>query len=303
MSINLAAIAKMLNEGLYSITGDYSMIPTQWGEVFDTGPASGKAQESSLETRTIGLAQEQAEGAAVFMDNNAGQRFSYNTVHIGIGLGFIITRNALMDNQYQSDWKPGVEDLKRSFQQTKEIRAANILNFGNVYDPNIQGDGVALFSTAHIIDGGTQANRPTVDIELQEAAIEAEYTRVRGFKNAAGLKIMARIRKLIVPPALEFTADRILYSEQRVGTADNDVNALRRKRSVPEGYTVMDFLSSAKAWFLKTDVKKGLTYTEREAFESDVVPDWETRSVKTRGYERYSFWYRDWRGCDGVFPT
>ncbi len=302
-SINLAAIAKLLQPGLYSLTGEYRMLPMQWGTVFDKGPVSDKAQETSVETRLFGLAQLQAEGQAVNFDNNAGNRFAYNTVHFGVGAGFIMTRNALKDNLYKDQFRPNTAGLRISFQQTKEIFGANILNGATTYNAAIGGDGVALCSTAHVIDAGTVANRPTVDVELSEAALEAADGTIGNFKTGAGLKVGIVARKLIVPRALRFTAQRILFSELRVGTADNDPNALRQLQLIPDSYTYLDFLTSAKAWFLKTSAEKGLTYTEREPFETDMQTDFHTKSIMACGYERYSFWYRDWRGIYGSFPT
>jgi hypothetical protein len=304
MSINLAAISKLLQPGLYSLTGQYKMLPMQWNGVFDTGAPSDKGQESSVETRLFGLAQLQNEGQGVNYDNNAGNRYSYNVVHFGVGLGFIMTRNALKDNLYKDQFRPNTDGLRISFQQTKEIFGANILNFATTANyNNVGGDLLALCSTAHLIDGGTVPNRPTVDVELSEAALEAADGTIGNFKNSAGLKVGIVARKLIVPRGLRFVADRILFSEKRVGTADNDENALRRLNLISDSYTYLDFLTSAKAWFLKTSAEKGLTYTEREPFETDMMTDFDTKSIKACGYERYSFWYRDWRGIYGTFPT
>ena len=256
-----------------------------------------------LETRMFGLASLQAEGAATPMDSGAGNRYAYNTVHFGVGLGFIMTRTAIKDNLYKSEFKPNTTSLRISFQQAKEIFGANILNNGATANAAIGGDGLSLLNTAHLVDGGTLGNRPATDIELSEAALEAAYTAIRGFKNSAGLKVFLRPQLLIVPPALEFVADRILYTDGRVGTTNNDENAIKRKGSIPGGYQVMDFLTSTKAWFLKTTAEKGLTYTEREPFETDMTVDFDTWSIKSKAYERYSFWYRDWRGVYGTYPT
>lgn len=303
MSINLAAIRSLLLPGLYNVMVEYKEIPTQWSQVFDTGVPSNQQTEKSVEMRQFGLAQLQTEGQSVLYDNNAGERWSYNTIHSGIGLGFIITRYAIKDNLYKSQFEPNVKALRFSFRQTKEIIAANILNNGTTYDATVAGDGVALFSTAHLIDGGTIANRPSTDVELNEASLESSIIGVRRFKNAAGLRNMFRVRKLIVPVELQFVAERLLKTELRVGTADNDINALRNMNAIPEGYTVMDFLTSTKAWFVKTDAPYGLTYTEREPFEYDMQPDQDTKSLKVVAFERYSMWYQNWRGTWGTYPT
>lgn len=302
MAINLAAIKDLLLPGLHDIFGDYTMIPAQWSQVFEK-TTSDKAQERQVEIRLLGLPQLRTEGAATTYDNGMGQRYVYNYVHNGIGLGFVITRNAIKDNLYKSDFGPNTRALKRSFMQAKEIYAANTLNNATIYNAVIGGDGVSLCSSAHPIDGGVVANRPAVDVELNESSLQDAVVAVRRFKDAAGLRYLSKAQKLVVPVELQFTAVRLLHTELRVGTADNDINAIREMGIFGTEPVVMDFLTSPKAWFVKTDAPTGLTYMEREPFETDMMPDFDTDNLKVKGYERYAFGYGNFRTVYGSFPT
>lgn len=189
-----------------------------------------------------------------------------------------------------------------SFSQTKEILGANVLNNASVYQSSIGGDGVALCSTAHPIDGNTYANRPTTDLDLNEASLQSALIQVRQFPDLAGLKVFARGRKLIVPIQLEYIAERLLKSELRPGTGDNDVNATLSSGALPEGYQVMDFLTSSFSWFMRTNIR-GLLYLERIPFETDMQVDPITGNLLCLGYERYSFGYVNPRCIWGTFPT
>ena len=194
--------------------------------------------------------------------------------------------------------------LIESFQQTKEIYGANILNTATTYNASIGGDGVALCSTSHPIDGGTVANTFSTQLDLNEASLLSGMIAVRtNFKDQAGLKVFARARKLVVPPQLEPVAIRLTKTELRPGTADNDVNAIiSTAGGLPEGYIVNDFLTSQYAWFLLTNID-GLSYMERVAFETDMQVDFVTDNLLVKGYERYSFGYYNWRSIFGSFPT
>lgn len=301
MPINLAQIRDLLLPGLRGIEGQYPQIPRQWDKVFDQGN-SNMAVERTVEARYLGLAQLKSEGGSVFFDNSSGQRFVYNQEHIELGLGYSITRKAIEDNLYKTDFDPSNLGLLDSFAQTKEIIGANILNTATTYDPNVVGDGQPLCSTANLIDGGTWANRPSVDLNLNESALEAGELAIRYFPDQAGLRIMARARKLIIPPQLEYAAIRLLKTELRPGTANNDVNAQIVGGFVPDGYQVMDFLTSQYAWFLKTD-KKGLLYLNRRSFDTDMQVDFTTQTLMVIGTERYSFGYFNKRAIWGSFPT
>lgn len=303
MAVNLSAIRDLLLPGLRGVEGKYEQIPSQYDKIF-TKFTSKMALERTAEMRYLGLAQLKTEGGQTAFDNNAGERFVYNQEHIEIGLGYAITRKAIDDNLYKSQFAPSNLGLIESFQQTKEIYGANVLNTATTYNANVGGDGVALCSTAHPIDGGTVANRPSIDVDLNEASLLNAMIAVRtNFKDQAGLKTFSRARKLVVPPQLEPVAIRLLKTELRPGTADNDVNAIQMTAGgLPESYMVNDFLTSATAWFLLTNVQ-GLNYMVRMPFETDMQVDFVTDNLLVKGYERYSFSYSNFRAIWGSFPS
>lgn len=300
MSINLSQIRDLLFPGLYAITGIYEEIPTQWDHVFDKG-VSKMALERSVEARYLGLAAIKNEGGPTKFDNAAGERFIYNQSHNEIGLGYAITRKAIDDNLYKEKFNPMNLGLARSFAQTKEILGASVLNTATTYNSAVLGDGVSLCNAAHIVDGGTYANRPTTDVDLNESAIELAATQIRQFVDQANTKIFARARKLVVPIQLLYVAERLTKTELRSGTNNNDVNAIMTTGTLPEGYQVMDFLTSSFAWFVRSD-KEGLNYMERVPFETDMQVDPVTGNLLVIGYERYSFGYNDPRSLWGSFP-
>jgi hypothetical protein len=279
------------------------MIPSQYDKIF-TKHDSKLALERTAEMRYLGLAQLKTEGGQTSFDNGAGERFVYNQEHNEIALGYAITRKAIDDNLYKTQFHPSNLGLIESFQQTKEIYGANLLNTATTYNSSIGGDGVALCSASHPIDGGTVANTPSTQVDLNEATLLNAMIAIRtNYKDQAGLKVFARGRKLIVPAQLEPVAIRLTKTELRPGTADNDVNAiLSTAGGVPEGYMVNDFLTSARAWFLLTNID-GLSYMERVKFETDMQVDFVTDNLLVKGYERYSFGYYNWRSIFGSFPT
>jgi hypothetical protein len=303
MAVNLSAIKDLLLPGLRGIEGKYEMIPSQYDKIF-TKHDSKLALERTAEMRFLGLAQLKTEGGQTSFDNGAGERYIYNQEHTEIGLGYAITRKAIDDNLYKTQFHPSNLGLIEAFQQTKEIYGANVLNTATTYNNSIGGDGVALCSTSHPIDGGTVANTPTTQVDLNEATLLNAMISIRtNFKDQAGLKVFARGRKLIVPPQLEPVAIRLTKTELRPGTADNDVNAIfTTAGGLSEGYMVNDFLTSAYAWFLLTNID-GLSYMERIKFESDMQVDFVTDNLLVKGYERYSFGYYNWRSIYGSFPT
>ena len=303
MAVNLSAIKDLPLPGLRGIEGKYEQIPSQYDKVF-TKHESRMALERTAEMRFLGLAQLKTEGGQTAFDNGAGERFVYNQEHTEIGLGYAITRKAIDDNLYKSQFKPSNLGLMESFQQTKEIYGANVINTSTTYNASIGGDGKALIATDHPIDGGTVANRPATDLELNEASLLSGMISVRtNFKDQAGLKVFARARKLLVPPQLEPVAIRLTKTELRPGTSDNDVNAIiSTSGGLPEGYMTNDYLTSATAWFLLTNID-GLSYMERVKFETDMQVDFVTDNLLVKGYERYSFGYYNWRSIWGSLPT
>ena len=303
MAVNLSAIKDLLLPGLRGVEGKYEQIPSQYDKIF-TKHDSKMALERTAEMRYLGLAQLKTEGGQTSFDNGAGERYIYNQEHTEIALGYAITRKAIDDNLYKTQFHPSNLGLIESFQQTKEIYGANILNTATTYNASIGGDGKALCATDHPIDGGTVANKPAVQVELNESTLLNAMIAIRtNFKDQAGLKVFARGRKLIVPPQLEPVAIRLTKTELRPGTADNDVNAIMMTAGgLPEGYMVNDFLTSASAWFLLTNID-GLSYMERVKFETDMQVDFVTDNLLVKGYERYSFGYYNWRSIFGSFPT
>jgi len=303
MAVNLSSIRDLLLPGLRGVEGKYEMIPSQYDKIF-AKHNSKMALERTAEMRYLGFAQLKSEGGQTAFDNNAGERFMYNQEHTEIGLGYAITRKAIDDNLYKSHFHPSNLGLLESFLQTKEIFGASILNTATTYNNAIGGDGVALCSASHPIDGGTVANRPSVDVDLNESTLLNGMIGIRtNFKDQAGLKVFARARKLIVPPQLEPVAIRLTKTELRPGTADNDVNAIHSAAGgLSEGYMVNDFLTSSFAWFLLTNID-GLSYMERVKFETDMQVDFTTDNLLVKGYERYSFGYYNWRAIYGSFPT
>jgi hypothetical protein len=303
MAINLSQIKDLLLPGLRGLTGKYEQIPRQWDKVF-TKFNSDMALERTAEMRYLPVAMLKTEGGQTKFDNNSGERYVFNQEHLEIAIGFAITRKAIDDNLYKSQFHPSNLGLQESFSQAEEIYAANVLNTATTYNASVGGDGVALCSTAHPIDGGTYANTPTTQIGLNEASLLNAMISIRtNFKDQAGLRMFSRGRKLIVPPQLEPVAIRLTKTELRPGTADNDVNAiLSTAGGIPEGYLVMDFLTSNYAWFMLTNVA-GLAMMSRKPFETDMQVDFITDNLLTKGYQRYSFSYFNGRSVWGSFPT
>jgi hypothetical protein len=303
MAVNLSAIKDLLLPGLRGIEGKYDQIPSQYDKIF-TKHNSKMALERTAEMRFLGYAQLKTEGGQTSFDNGAGERYVYNQEHVEIGLGYAITRKAIDDNLYKSQFAPSNLGLIESFQQTKEIYGANVLNTATTYNASIGGDGKALIATDHPIDGGTIANRPSVDVDLNESTLLNGMIAIRtNFRDQAGLKVFARGRRLVVPAALEPVAIRLTKTELRPGTSDNDVNAIMMTAGgLPEGYMVNDYLTSSRAWFLLTNID-GLSYMQRIDFETDMQVDFVTDNLLVKGYERYSFGYYNFRSIFGSFPT
>jgi len=303
MPIALASIRSELLPGLFDVRGSYEMIPKQWDKVFKTHK-SAMAVERSTQMAFVALPFLKDEGAATQFDNNAGERFTWAFVHIEVALGYAITRKAIDDNLYKAQFNPTNLKLQEAFAQFKEIQGANVLNLGNVYNSSQIGDGKALFAVDHPWDQGTWANTSSVPKSLNESSLLAVMANVRSqFVNERGLKILARARKLIVPVNLQPVAIRLLKTELRPGTADNDVNAiLTTSGGLPEGFLVMDFLTSNFAWFVTTNIE-GLIHMLRVPYESDMWVDNITDNLLVKAYERYSFGYNDPRAAWGEFPT
>lgn len=302
MAINVAALYDLTRPGLRGIEGKYKMIPRQWPKYLERG-TSKMGIERTAEVRFVSLPQLKFEGGATAMDNNAGERFIFNHEAFEVGLGYAMTRKAIADNLYESQFPASNLGLQNSFEQAEEIYAANVLNSATTYNPNIGGDGVALLSTAHPIDGGTYANTFSTQLDLSEASLLQALTNMRtNFVDQANLKVFARGKKLLVPPALEWVAARLWHSTLRPGTGDNDPNAMRVTGSLSDGYDVLDFLTSSTYWFVLSNIP-GLIFLEREPFEMSMEVDFITDNLLVKGYQRYYVGYFNPRSVFGSTPS
>lgn len=303
MSINIAAIRDLLLPGLMNVTGQYRQIERQWSRVFKTAQ-SNMQLERTVQARYLPMAVLKFEGGPTTFDNNAGERFVYNMEPVEVGLGYAITRKAIDDNLYASQFMPTNLGLNKSFSEYWEVEAAGIFNNATTYNANLGGDGVALLSTAHPYDYGTWANTTTTQMNLNEASLTTGMKSVRkNFVDEAGLKVRARAKKLCVPVDLEDVAIRLTKTELRPGTGNNDVNAiLSLSGGLPGGYEVFDYFTSAYSWFLKTDIE-GLIHLQRIAYETDMFCDFITDNLLVKGYERAGFFYNDPRCLWGQTPS
>jgi hypothetical protein len=298
MAISRSQLLKELLPGLNALFGlEYAKYGEEHKEIFET-ETSERSFEEETKLSGFSAAPVKSEGAAIAYDN-AQEAFTARYTHETIALGFSITEEAVEDNLYDSLSSRYTKALARAMAYTKQVKAASVLNngFSGSYTG---GDGVSLFSTAHpLVSGGTNSNRPSVAADLNETSLEAAVIQIAGWTDERGLLIAAKPRKLIVPPALMFVAKRLLDTELRVGTADNDINALKSMGSIPEGYAVNHFLTDNNAWFLKTDVPNGLKHFVRTPLQNSMDGDFDTGNVRYKSRERYSFGWSDALGMYG----
>jgi phage major head subunit gpT-like protein len=238
------------------------------------------------------------EGSAIAYDNGQ-EAWTSRYTHETIALGFSLTEEAIEDNLYDSLSARYTKALARAMAYTKQVKAAAVLNNGFTSGYN-GGDGTTLFSASHpLVSGGTNSNIPTTPADLNETSLEAAVIQIAAWTDERGLLIAAKPRKLIVPPALQFVATRLLETELRVGTTDNDINALKNNGSIPEGYTVNHFLTDTNAWFLTTDVPNGMKHFVRTPLQQSMDGDFDTGNVRYKARERYSFGWSDPLGMYG----
>lgn len=304
MAINLAAEQALLLPGLFKVEGQYKQIPAAHKSIFTTRQ-SKMALERAVQMRYLGNAQYKTEGGPTAADNLPGQRFTYSITHSEVGLLYSITRKAIEDNLYKDEFTPTNLGLNNSFIQFKETVAANVFNNGATYDSTLGGDGKAMIATDHPVDQGTFANTFSTPQSLNESSLINAQTNIRTvFVDQAGLKIRARAKKLLIPPALEAVARRLLKADLRPGTANNDPNVITdiHGGTLSPEYLSWDYLSSSYAWFLLTDVD-GLIHFERTPYEMDMQVDFTTDNLLVKAYERYSFNYIDPRAVYGTYPT
>jgi len=298
MAISRAQLLKELLPGLNALFGmEYSRYGEEHKEIFET-ESSERSFEEETKLSGFSAAPVKNEGSAIAYDNGQEAWTSrYN--HETIALGFSLTEEAIEDNLYDSLSSRYTKALARAMAYTKQTKAAAILNNGfNSAFPG--GDGVELFSTAHpLVSGGDNSNEPSVAADLNETSLEAAVIQIAGWTDERGLLIAAKPKKLIVPPSLMFVATRLLETELRVGTADNDINAIKTNGSIPEGYTVNHFLTDNDAWFLTTDVPNGLKHFVRTPMSTSMDGDFDTGNVRYKARERYSFGWSDPLGVYG----
>ena len=298
MAISRAQLAKELEPGLNALFGlEYKNYENQHAEIFDT-ENSDRAFEEEVMLGGFGTANTKAEGAAVGYDD-AQESFTARYTHETIALAFSITEEAVEDNLYDRIATRYTKALARSMANTKQIKAANVLNNG-FNSAFTGGDGVELFSSAHVsLSSSTNRNELSTASDLSETSLEQALIDIAAFKDERGLKIAARGMKLIIPSALQFTAERILKSAQRVGTADNDINAVKSMGMLPQGYVVNNFLTDTDAFFIKTDVPNGMKHMVRAPIKTAMEGDFDTGNMRYKARERYSFGFSDWRGIFG----
>ena len=298
MAISRAQLLKELLPGLNALFGlEYARYGEEHKEIFET-ETSERSFEEETKLSGFSAAPVKNEGSAIAYDN--GQEvFTARYTHETIALGFSLTEEAIEDNLYDSLSARYTKALARAMSYTKQTKAATVLNNGfNSSYPG--GDGQALFSTTHpLVSGGVNSNRPTTPADLNETSLEAAVIQIAAWTDERSLLIAAKPKKLVIPPSLMFVATRLLETELRVGTADNDINAIKNNGSIPEGYTVNHFLTDTNAWFLTTDVPNGLKHFVRTPMSTGMDGDFDTGNVRYKARERYSFGWSDPLGMYG----
>jgi hypothetical protein len=297
MAISRAQLLKELLPGLNALFGlEYSTYEEEHKEIYDT-ETSERSFEEETKLSGFSAAPVKDEGSAIAYDN-AQEAFTARYNHETIALGFSLTEEAIEDNLYDSLSARYTKALARAMAYTKQVKAAGVLNTG--FTTAIGGDGVALFSASHpLVSGGVNSNTPAVAADLNETSLENAVIQIAGWTDERGLLIAARPVKLIVPPALQFVATRLLETKLRVGTADNDINAIENNGSIPQGYTINHFLTDTNAWFLKTDVPNGMKHFVRTPMSTGMDGDFDTGNVRYKARERYSFGFSDALGMYG----
>jgi len=300
MAISRAQLLKELLPGLNALFGlEYARYGEEHKEIYET-ETSERSFEEETKLSGFSAAPVKNEGSAISYDN-AQEAWTARYNHETIALGFSLTEEAIEDNLYDSLSARYTKGLARAMAYTKQVKAANVLN--NAYNSQyVGGDGVSLLSTAHpLVNGGSNANTFTTPADLNETALEAAVIQIAAWTDERGLLIAAKPKKLIVPPALQFVATRLLDTELRVGTNNNDINAIKNNGSVSEGYTINHFLTATNAWFLTTDVPNGMKHFERMPLQNSMDGDFDTGNVRYKSRERYSFGWSDPLGMFGSY--
>jgi len=298
MAISRAQLLKELLPGLNALFGlEYQKYGEEHAEIFET-ESSDRSFEEETKLSGFGAAPVKNEGSAIAYDN-AQEAWTARYNHETISMGFSITEEAIEDNLYDSLSSRYTKALARAMAYTKQVKAAAILN--NAFNSSYTyGDGKELCATNHpLVSGGTNSNEPAVSADLNETSLEAAIIQIAGWTDERGLLVAAKPRKLVVPPDLQFVADRLLETEGRVATADNDINAIRNMGAIPQGYTVNHYLTDTDAWFLLTDVPNGLKHFVRTPMSTSMDADFDTGNSRYKARERYSFGVSDPLGIFG----
>tara|TARA_R100001129_G_scaffold178652_1_gene154673 strand:+ start:477 stop:1388 length:912 start_codon:yes stop_codon:yes gene_type:complete len=298
MAISRAQLLKELLPGLNALFGlEYAKYGEEHKEIYEQ-ENSERSFEEETKLSGFGAAPVKTEGAAVEFDN-AQEAFTARYSHETIAMGFAVTEEAMEDNLYDSLSSRYTKALARAMAYTKQVKAAATLNNG--FNSDFKGgDGKALFATDHpLVSGGTNSNRPSTGADLNETSLEDSVIQIAAWVDERGLLIASQPRKLIIPPALQFVATRLLETQGRVGTADNDLNALVNNGSIPEGYSVNHYLTDTNAWFLTTDIPNGLKHFVRSPMATSMDGDFDTGNVRYKARERYSFGFSDPLGMFG----
>jgi hypothetical protein len=296
MAISRGQLVKELEPGLNALFGlEYNNYANEHAEIFDT-ENSDRAFEEEVMLSGFANAPIKAEGTSVSFDN-AQETFTARYTHETLALAFAITEEAIEDNLYDRLASRYTKALARSMANTKQVKAANVLN--NAFGTANGGDGKALCADDHPIVAGTDRNELSTAADLNETSLEQSLIDIAATTDERGLKIASQGMKLIVPSALQFTAERLMKSAGRVGTADNDINAVVSKGMVPQGYVVNHYLTDTDAFFIKTDVPNGLKHFVRAPMKTAMEGDFTTGNVRYKARERYSFGFSDWRGIFG----
>ena len=298
MASSRAQLLKELLPGLNALFGmEYATYGEQHKEIYET-ESSERSFEEETKLSGFSAAPVKNEGSAMAYDN-AQEAWTARYNHETIALGFSLTEEAIEDNLYDSLSARYTKSLARAMAYTKQVKAASVLNNGFTAG-YVGGDGVVLFSTAHpLVSGGVNSNTPAVAADLNETSLENAVIQIAAWTDERGLLIAAKPKKLVVPPALQFVATRLLETKLRTGTTDNDINAIENNGSIPDGYTINNYLTDTNAWFLTTDVPNGLKHFVRVPLSNSMDGDFDTGNVRYKSRERYSFGWSDPLGMYG----
>ena len=298
MAISRAQLVKELEPGLNALFGlEYKRYENEASQIFDQ-ESSDRAFEEEVMLSGFGTADVKPEGSGVQYDD-AQETYTARYTHETVALAFALTEESIEDNLYDRISSRYTKALARSMATSKQVKGANVLINAFAASGYNGGDGESLCGNAHPTLNGNQSNIPSTAADLSETSLEQALIDIAGYQDERGLKIAAQGQKMIIPKELQFTAERIMKSQGRVGTADNDINAIKAMGMVPQGYTVNHYLTDTDAWFIKTDVPNGMKHFVRAPLKTAMEGDFDTGNVRYKARERYSFGWSDWRGIYG----